>query len=259
MHSEPLPLRRSPPWRAAAAVFLLGIGLAGAPGLRADEPPPAPRLAVGGPSWASLTAAQRAALAPLERDWAAIDASRREKWIEVAARFPTMPQAERERVQQRMAEWARMTPAERARARLHFQEARQLSPVDRQARWEAYQALPEERRRELQQRAAPPVATAREAAAKAVAANAAANGATKRNIVTPPKATAARPVTPTVVQARPGATTTLISQPRLPPAHHQAGLPKIAATEGFVDKDTLLPLRGPQGAAALVPPADTAP
>lgn len=242
--------------RIIGRVLLVLVTLAGPPGVVLADDPPLARIASGGPSWSSLTPAQRSALAPLQRDWASIDAARREKWLEVASRFPTMPAEERERVRERMAEWARMTPTERARARLQFQEARQLSPQDRQARWEAYQALPEERRRELQQRATPPVA-ARDADAKGVAATV--SGA-KRNIVTPPKATAARPVTPTVVQARPGATTTLMSQPRLPPAHHQTGLPKIAATEGFVDKDTLLPRRGPQGAATLSPaPESSAP
>lgn len=238
-----------------SALLALAAGF-GPAGVALADDPPLVRAASGGPPWSSLTPAQKTALAPLQRDWSSIDASQREKWLEVASRFATMPSEERDRVRKRMAEWTRMTPSERARARLQFQEARQLSPQDRQARWEAYQALPEERRRELQQRATPPVA-ARDADAKGVATTV--SGA-KRNIVTPPKATAARPVTPTVVQARPGATTTLMSQPRLPPAHHQTGLPKIAATEGFVDKDTLLPRRGPQGAATLSPaPESSAP
>jgi hypothetical protein len=59
------------------------------------------------------------------------------------------------------------------------------------------------------------------------------------------------------VQAKPGATTTLMSQRALPPAHHQPGLPKIAATEGFVDHSTLLPQRGPQGAAVRAEPASS--
>jgi hypothetical protein len=37
---------------------------------------------------------------------------------------------------------------------------------------------------------------------------------------------------------------------RAPPVHQQTGLPKIAATPEFVNKATLLPQRGPQGAAA---------
>jgi hypothetical protein len=52
-----------------------------------------------------------------------------------------------------------------------------------------------------------------------------------------------------VVQAQPGATTTLITKRPVPPTHQQTGLPKIAATPEFVDKATLLPQRGPQGAA----------
>jgi hypothetical protein len=59
-----------------------------------------------------------------------------------------------------------------------------------------------------------------------------------------------------MVQAAPGATTTLISKRPAPPSHQQPGLPKIAATPNFVDKQTLLPQRGAQG-AAVVPPAAT--
>jgi hypothetical protein len=40
-----------------------------------------------------------------------------------------------------------------------------------------------------------------------------------------------------------------MNQTPLPPASIQHGLPKIAATPGFVDPATLLPRRGPQGAA----------
>jgi hypothetical protein len=61
-----------------------------------------------------------------------------------------------------------------------------------------------------------------------------------------------------VIQAAPGATTTLVTRRPTPPAHQQAGLPKIAATPEFVNKSTLLPQRGPQGAAvrpAGEPPA----
>ena len=66
-------------------------------------------------------------------------------------------------------------------------------------------------------------------------------------------------VAPTVVQAKPGATTTTMSTRAAPPPHHQAGLPKIAATPGFVDPATLLPQRGPQGAAVRPAPAPDTP
>jgi hypothetical protein len=56
-----------------------------------------------------------------------------------------------------------------------------------------------------------------------------------------------------VVQAKPGVTTNPISVRPAPPLHQQPGLPKIAATPEFVDKRTLLPQRGPQGAATEPP------
>lgn len=202
------------------------------------------------PTWASLTPLQKQTLAPLQADWASIDTSRKQKWIELAARFPTMPAEERRRVQARMAEWARMSPAERAGARLQFQEARRLPAEERQARWQAYQALSPEEKQTLAQRAKPAARPSSSPDAPRQTADAAsAASAKKRNLIATPRTASARVVAPTVVQARPGATTTTMSTRPSPPAHHQAGLPKIAATPAFVDPATLLPKRGPQGAA----------
>ncbi len=212
--------------------------------------PAVARTSQTGAAWAALNGAQRSALAPLQRDWEKIGSSHREKWLEVASRFPSMTAAERQRVQERMGEWARLSPAERTQARLQFKEARQISPDDRQAKWDAYQALPEEQRRELAERAQPAV-NGKAAAASSLEVQAGTSAESKLNIVPPRRAVVAKPVAPTVLQAKPGATTTLISSPAaLPPSHHQPGLPKIAATEGFVNPSTLLPNRGPQGAAA---------
>lgn len=208
-----------------------------------------------GPTWARLSAAQRQALSPLQRDWASIDASRKQKWLEVAARFPAMPADERQRVQERMAAWAALTPAERTRARMQFQESRLISPEERQARWEAYQALPEDERVALAQRAKQAARAASTAASSIPSASARpASGAggtavAKNNVVAPVRVQPSRPVAPTVVQAKPGVTTTTMSTRASPPAHHQPGLPKIVASPGFVDPATLLPKRGPQGAA----------
>lgn len=234
---------------------MLGLMLTAANPAWADKPVSTPvRAPSGGLAWSELSPAQQAALAPLAADWALIDRNRKEKWLEVAARFPAMPAAERERVLERMAPWANMTPTERGQARLKFQEARQLSPDDRSARWEAYQALPEDERREWALRG--PASAAAAASSPAAAKAAASQPAAKRNIVQAPKAHPTKPVSPTVVQIRPGATTTLISKPARPPLHHQPGLPKIAATEGFVNPVTLLPRRGQQG-NALQPRSDT--
>lgn len=216
---------------AAAAALLFSIPALAAPPL--DEPP----------AWASLTVQQQAALAPLQRDWSRIDSPQKQKWLEVAGRFPKMAEADRERVQRRMSDWASMTPSERGRARLQFQETRQLSAEDRQARWEAYKALPDEERRALAQKAKPPARPASAADAGT------ADASPKRNILPPGRQAPLRPVSPAVVQARPGATTTLMSTPPAAPGHQQPGMPKIVATDGFVEPNTLLPKRGAQGAA----------
>jgi hypothetical protein len=199
------------------------------------------------PNWNALTPAQKAALSPLQSEWPSIEASRRAKWLEIANRFPTMAPDERQRIRDRMSEWANLTPAERGRARQQFQESRQIPAPDRQAQWEAYQSLPEATRKELAQRARPAARPGNAADGKPQA-TATAAGA-KRNDTPTPKVAPTKPVTPTVVQARPGATTTLLTRPAAPPLHQQPGLPKIAATPGFVNPSTLLPNRGPQGAA----------
>jgi hypothetical protein len=214
-----------------------------------------------GPRWQALTPTQRNSLKPLERDWSSIDEQRKQKWLEIAARYPTMPLAEQQRVSARMAEWVKLSPAERGQARMNFQEARQLTKEERQSRWEAYQALPPEQRSRLAARAAPATASgaARNGDANRKAAATPRDAVQAKTNLVPNTSYAAppRPVGPTVVQAQPGATTSLISKRPAPPSHQQPGLPKIAASPGFVDKSTLLPQRGAQGAAAaatLAPP-----
>lgn len=207
-----------------------------------------------GPRWSELTPAQRAALKPLERDWSTIEADRKRKWMDIAARMPNMPPDQRERVQARMTEWARLSPEQRGQARLNYQESKQVAPGDRQAQWEAYQALPPDRKRQFQARAVPPPPTTAPKPPTALQQRNNDKVQAKSNIVpNPAYAAPPKPVAPTVVQAQPGATTSLISKRPVPPAHQQTGQPKIAATPEFVDKTTLLPRRGPQAAATRGP------
>ncbi|MDT7835256.1 DUF3106 domain-containing protein [Aquabacterium sp. OR-4] len=205
-----------------------------------------------GPSWASLSAQQRAALAPLARDWAGIGPAHKAKWLEVAARFPKIPADEQQRVQARMADWTRLSPAERTQARLSFQETKQIPREEKQARWEAYQALPPEQRKALADRSSP---AATERARPVPAAAQALDVAQPKQNLVPPRAPASaplvKPVAPTVVQAKPGATTTLMTKTPTPPAHQQPGQPKIAARASQVDRSTLLPKTGPQAAASV--------
>jgi hypothetical protein len=208
----------------------------------------APRTtAEQGVRWRDLKPSQQAALKPLEREWSGIGAAHKQKWIELSADIVKRSPAEQARIQERMTAWAQLTPQERSQARFNFQEAKQLNATERKARWDAYQALtPEQKQQFLAARAA------RAAAKPAVRPEASSREAqAKTNIVpNPALATSPKVIAPTVVQARPGATTTPITKRPTPPSHQQAGLPKIAATPEFVNKSTLLPRRGPQGATA---------
>jgi hypothetical protein len=235
--------------------------------VEAAEPTAAPQpvAPLAGPErgapWSSLTANQRIALAPLARDWPTIGADHKQKWLEVSAQFLTMSADERRRVQTRMADWAKLTPQQRGAARLQFKQARQLAPSNRTSQWEAYQALTEAEKKDLASRAAPAAARG-EALRKSRAGDSAEKSPSgvqaKSNLVAQPDAErTVRAVAPTVLQAPTGATTTLISKPSAPPAHQQTGLPKIAASPDFVNPSTLLPQRGPQGAAALAGSAAT--
>ena len=199
--------------------------------------------------WNALTPSQREALAPLEHDWRGIDAARKQKWLALAARFKTLAPEERARITARMSEWAKLTPAERGQARLRFEEARQLGVPDRSERWRAYQALPSEQREQLAARAATAASAPRDAASRP--ARSGRDKEAKFNVVpNPALAQPPRPVAPTLVQAAPGATTTVITRRPAPPAHQQSGMPKIAITPEFVNRSTLLPRRGPQSASA---------
>ena len=191
------------------------------------------------PKFSTLSVDEQAALKPLEKDWAGMSAERKQKWRVLVGRFPKMTEDERTRIQARMSEWAQMSPEQRGKVRLQFQEASKSSPQSRQAQWEAYQALPEDQKLELATKASS-TPTGGAVPLKQV----------KSNIVNDPgRAAPQRSVSPAVVQAQPGATTNLISKRVAPPTHQQTGQPKIAASPEFVDSATLLPQKGPQGAA----------
>jgi hypothetical protein len=240
----------------ALVVSGFGIAFAQAPAIKPPVPVASAGLrAEGGVRWQNLTPAQRQALGPLEHEWPRIDPARKQKWLTIAARFNTLPPEERARISQRMTEWAHLSPAERGEARLRYQEARQVPASDRSARWEAYQKLAPNEKQQFAARAASAVAAL---PPRPAVAREATQG--KANVVTNPAlARPPRAVSPTIVQASPGATTHLITRPSSPPIHQQTGMPKIAATSEFVNRSTLLPRRGPQAAAVIPVSASSRP
>ena len=199
------------------------------------QPTPLPSITSDPPAWKNLGLVQKWALAPLERDWDALDAPRRSKWLEIAQRFPSLPPEEQNRMHERMRAWARLSPAERQQARLGYQVAQQVRADERRAKWEAYQALTPEQREELaekakrKQRAPKPGTQGSESL-------------TKSNLVPPvAKALPVKPVAPSVLQAKPGASTVLINETGNRPRHQMAGQTKVFADPELVDPKTLLP------------------
>jgi hypothetical protein len=118
--------------------------------LHADQvrPAPAPR-AEAQPIWTTLTPAQQAALSPLSGTWRSLGEAHKRKWIALSANFSSMPPAEQSRLHSRMTEWATLSPQQRTLARLNYAEAQKVAPTDKQAKWEAYQALPPEEKSKL--------------------------------------------------------------------------------------------------------------
>lgn len=200
----------------------------------------APPVSVLGaaPSWQTLTPAQRELLAPLAKDWDKLGPNQRSKWLNATPRLATLPAPELARLHERMRDWAHLTPGERVDARIGFQVAKQVDAEERQAKWEAYQALPAEKRQELAEKAV----ARRQAKAASPAPKAPLPAGPKSNIVpAAPKLVTPVPVAGSLVQAKPGATTVLITRGLALPAHHAAGETKVVADPSLVDPKTLLP------------------
>jgi hypothetical protein len=205
------------------------------------------------PAWSKLTPAEQHVLKPLNKMWPSLDAARKQKWRDIAARYPKMPADLQARLSERMVEWAGMSADERIAARQRYEESKQLPAAERQALWEAYQALPEDERRNLASKAGnrPPPEAASAAATAASGKHLIGSAQPKTNLVAPAAPVKpTRSVAPGTVQATAGASTRPINQKPTPPAHQQPGQGKIAATPDLVDSSTLLPQRGAQGAPA---------
>ncbi len=220
------------------------------------------------PEWQALSGQQQRVLAPLASQWNAMDDTSRGKWAAVASRYDQLSPPEQQRFKERLAAWARMDPIRRGEARARYQQAQGLSTQERQRRWQAYQALPPQEREDLArqaQRRSQPVRLPDHLAGPREMAQQEdwrrkqerQNDPRKTNVVpavTPSARVSGRVVTPTTVKAPQGATTRLVTEPASPALHQHTGLPKIAATDGFVDPVTLLPRKGAQSTGMVVAP-----
>ncbi|MFX8297233.1 DUF3106 domain-containing protein, partial [Acinetobacter baumannii] len=99
---------------------------------------------------------------------------------------------------------------ERREARVGFQVVKQIDADQRQAKWEAYQALPAEKRQEFADKAAARKLAQTAASATSAKPQAAAH---KSNVVpAAPKLVTPTPVAASLIQAKPGATTVLMTR-----------------------------------------------
>ncbi len=119
----------------------------------ATPAPPAKAAVTSKPLWESLTAEQQAALKPLAPHWNGISEPHKRKWLALSRNYAAMKPEDQATLHSRMTEWAGLSAQQRAQARLNFAEVKRLPADERKAKWEAYQALSEEEKRKLADRA----------------------------------------------------------------------------------------------------------
>ena len=105
------------------------------------------------PHWRDLTAEQKLALAPLAGTWEGLQEREKRKWLVISRSQEKLSPAERDVQHSRMTEWAALSRQQREQARFNFEEIKQVPAAERKAKWEAYQALSEDEKRSLAERA----------------------------------------------------------------------------------------------------------
>jgi len=152
-------------WALALAVAAFGLTLASAqthsPSARPGETAQAAPAAASSPSapratkpyWSELTAEQQQALQPLASHWHTLNAGHKRKWLALSRNYANMSADDRTTLHSRMIEWAALSNQQRAQARLNFAEVKRVPADERKAKWEQYQALSEEEKRRLAERA----------------------------------------------------------------------------------------------------------
>jgi hypothetical protein len=105
------------------------------------------------PLWSELTAEQQQALKPLVPHWTTMNTGQKRKWLALSRNFANMSADDQVTLHSRMIEWAALSNQQRAQARLNFAEVKRVPADERKAKWEQYQALSEEEKRKLAERA----------------------------------------------------------------------------------------------------------
>lgn len=123
------------------------------PALAKPAPAKSQQSAPARPGWSLLTPDQQQALQPLAQSWGSLSDGQRRKWLEISRNYPLLSSADKAKMHSRMSAWVALSPRERAQARLNFaatnELSKELSPQEKQAKWETYQSLTPEAKRNL--------------------------------------------------------------------------------------------------------------
>jgi len=181
------------------------------------------------PLWSELSAEQQHALKPLNVHWNTLNVGQKRKWLALSRNFESMSADDQNTLHSRMIEWAALSNQQRVQARLNFAEVKRIPPDERKAKWEQYQALSEEEKRKLAERApakprgaAVPVRPVSSQRLVPVPAVTPGGQHTPRILLTPPPAPASAPATLMVAsppeRTSPSATPAVIVAPAAPAA-----------------------------------------
>lgn len=160
--AEALGLARAP-WTVAALLGALVVGAGGfaasgakAQAVKSSAPPQtaaAKPAAASKPLWRELTARQQKALEPLAPYWDELTEPHKRKWLAMSRDYGRMSPEDQEVLHSRMTDWASLSNQQRAQARVNFANVKQVPVDERKAKWEAYQALSDEEKSKLAERA----------------------------------------------------------------------------------------------------------
>jgi len=194
------------------------------------------------PLWSELTAEQQQALKPLNPHWNTLNVGQKRKWLALSRNFESMSADDQSTLHSRMIEWAALSNQQRAQARLNFAEVKRIPADERKVKWEQYQALSEEEKRKLAERApAKPRGAAIPArpisSQKLVPVPAITPGGqhTPRILLAPPPTPATTPATTVLVASPPerapaaATTTPAVSIVPIAPAPSSAAVPPVPA------------------------------
>jgi hypothetical protein len=161
-------------------------------------------------AWQRLSKRQKQALAPLASSWDTLTPVQQQKWLKLSRGFLRLSDEEQITLHARMSDWAALSPKQRNQARFHFNSTQKLPIDDKLAKWEVYQQLSDDDKRQLSSGPKPPLkSTARS------------NRPPSPRLITPP----------------------------VMPAHSERAIQRIAPAQA-IDPQTLLPLASPAARGA---------